>query len=117
MHAPCRAQDRPRRPDPGDVWNTILAMSRLPFLVGLDFKAMIAANNVAIGRLGAKLIARYGTQTLKASCGTRTLRAAQRARLRDLPDGSSGQSTSSTTTATRTDCTSFARRSISGATS
>jgi hypothetical protein len=42
-----------------DVWEMILSMSRLPFMIGLDFKAMIAANNVAKRRLAA-MIERYG---------------------------------------------------------
>ena len=36
-----------------DIWQMIMGMSRLPHVLGLDFKAMIAANNVAIQRLAS----------------------------------------------------------------
>ena len=71
-----------------DVWEMILSMSRLPFMVGLDFKAMIAANNVAKRRLIA-MIERYGLGTVQSvmdgliELSERRLRA----RLLELPDG------------------------------
>lgn len=34
-----------------DIWNMVLGMTRMPLAVGLDLKAMIAANNVAARRL------------------------------------------------------------------
>lgn len=71
-----------------DVWNTITGMSRLPLNMGLDLKGMLAANNVAIARLG-ELIERYGVDVVLAvmdelmDLSERRLRA----RLRELPDG------------------------------
>lgn len=71
-----------------DLWETILSMSRLPFILGLDLKAMIASNHVAQRRLLA-LIERYGLETIRAvmeemiALSERRLRA----RLRELPDG------------------------------
>ena len=71
-----------------DIWEMILAMSRLPFMIGLDFKAMIAANNVAKRRL-AGMIERYGIETVRAIMnGLIDLSEKRfRARLRELPDG------------------------------
>ncbi len=71
-----------------DVWQTIMGMSRLPLLLGLDLKAMIAANNVAIRRLG-ELMARYGGAVVEGAMQDE-LDASEhrmRARLRELPDG------------------------------
>lgn len=71
-----------------DVWNMILANSRLPFLLGLDLRAMIAANNVAKKRF-LSLIETYGLDTVRAvmkqlmDSSERTLRQ----RLKELPDG------------------------------
>src|SRR5262249_52463982 len=42
-----------------DLWRSIMAMTRLPDVVGLDFKAMIAANTVASRRM-SELLRRYG---------------------------------------------------------
>lgn len=71
-----------------DVWEMILAMSRLPFIIGLDFKAMIAANNVARRRLTA-MMDRYGLETARAVMnGLIELSEKRfRARLKELPDG------------------------------
>jgi N-methylhydantoinase B len=71
-----------------DVWNTIMSMSRLPFIVGLDFKAMIAANNVARKRFG-QLIERYGVATIQTVMNGLISMTEDlvRARLRELPDG------------------------------
>ena len=71
-----------------DVWNTILSMTRLPFLLGLDLRAMTAANNTAKTRL-IGLIERYGRETaLSAMKGLIRLSERKlRARLRRLPDG------------------------------
>jgi len=46
-----------------DLWRMILGMSRLPTLLGLDLKAMMAANNVAIKRL-AEIMDRYSQDTV-----------------------------------------------------
>lgn len=42
-----------------DLWQMIMGMTRLPHVLGLDLKAMIAANNVAVRRL-LELMDRYG---------------------------------------------------------
>lgn len=71
-----------------DILNMILSMSRLPFSVGLDVRAMIAANNIAKARLKT-LIDRYGLGTVLAvmnevvEISERRLRE----RLREFPDG------------------------------
>lgn len=71
-----------------DVWNMIMRMSRLPHALGLDFKAMVAANNVAQRQM-ADLIERYGVDVVTAVMkGSRALTAARlRQRLLELPDG------------------------------
>lgn len=46
-----------------DLWRMILGMSRLPTLLGLDLKAMIAANNVAIRRMD-EIMRRYGNDVV-----------------------------------------------------
>ena len=46
-----------------DLWSMLMGMTRMPTTVGLDFKAMIAANNVAAGRL-TELFERYGLETV-----------------------------------------------------
>jgi N-methylhydantoinase B len=48
-----------------DIWKSIMSMSRLPFLVGLDLRAMTAANTVGTRRLTA-LMERYGLPTVQA---------------------------------------------------
>ena len=71
-----------------DIWQMIMSMSRLPEVIGLDFKGMIAANNVAIGRLHS-LFVRYGVATvedvmnLEITASERQMRD----RLSSLPDG------------------------------
>ncbi|MBI2881734.1 MAG: hydantoinase B/oxoprolinase family protein [Candidatus Tectomicrobia bacterium] len=71
-----------------DVWNAILSMTRLPFLLGLDLRAMTAANNTAKARLTG-LIERYGAEAvLSAMEGLIRLSEQRlRSRLRRLPDG------------------------------
>ncbi len=71
-----------------DIWEMILSMSRLPFMIGLDFKAMIAANNVATRRLKG-MIQHYGLQTVQAVMnGLIELSEKKfRTRLSELPDG------------------------------
>ena len=71
-----------------DLWQMIMGMTRLPQVLGLDLKAMIAANTIAARRLG-ELMARYGAGTVQ------TIMAAEidnserqlRATLARLPDG------------------------------
>lgn len=46
-----------------DLWQMIMGMTRLPHVLGLDLKAMIAANNVATRRL-VELMDRYGGDTV-----------------------------------------------------
>jgi hypothetical protein len=46
-----------------DLWSMIMGMTRMPMTVGLDLKAMIAANNVASRRL-IELFDRYGIDTV-----------------------------------------------------
>jgi N-methylhydantoinase B len=48
-----------------DIWEMILSMSRLPFMIGLDFKAMIAANNLAKIRLTG-IMKSFGLETVQA---------------------------------------------------
>jgi N-methylhydantoinase B len=71
-----------------DIWQMIMGMTRLPMLVGLDLKAMIAANNVAARRL-SHLMERYGSDVVEDVMHTEidTSERRLRARLRALPDG------------------------------
>lgn len=71
-----------------DVWDMIMGMVRLPTMVALDLKAMIAANGVAASRL-EELIDRYGRDTV-AEVMRMEIEASNRRfrnRLRALPDG------------------------------
>ncbi|WP_193045642.1 hydantoinase B/oxoprolinase family protein [Mycolicibacterium baixiangningiae] len=73
-----------------DVWNLILAASRLPANLGLDLKAMIAANNHA--RQGIlRLVDRYGADVVTGVMTTMLDRseAQVRERLLTIPDGTS----------------------------
>ncbi len=71
-----------------DIWNVILAQSRVPFLLGLDLKALIASNSVATRRL-TDLINRYGLPAVEATMNKLIDVAEEglRSRLRELPDG------------------------------
>ncbi len=71
-----------------DIWQMIMGMSRLPDVIGLDFKGMIAANNVAIHRLN-QLFDRYGIATVEGVMNAEIDASEERmrARLRSLPDG------------------------------
>ena len=71
-----------------DIWQMIMGMTRLPHVVGLDFKAMIAANNVASRRFH-QLMDRYGVETVDQVMRTEidTSEARLRERLRLIPDG------------------------------
>ena len=71
-----------------DIWQMIMGMTRLPHVVGLDLKAMIAANNVAARRF-RQLMQRYGADTvdqvmrIEIDTSERMLRE----RLARIPDG------------------------------
>ena len=71
-----------------DLWQMIMSMTRLPNYLGLDFKGMIAANNVAILRIG-ELFQRYGVGTVEAVMGAEidASERRMRERLRQIPDG------------------------------
>ena len=71
-----------------DVERGYLRRTRLPHLVGLDLKAMIAGCNVGVARV-QDLAGRYGTDVVLAAIeGINVATAARfRARLRELPDG------------------------------
>ena len=71
-----------------DIWQMIMGMTRLPHVVGLDFKAMIAANNVASRRFH-QLMDRYGVETVDQVMRTEinTSEARLRKRLKLIPDG------------------------------
>ena len=71
-----------------DIWQMIMGMTRLPHVVGLDFKAMIAANNVAARRFH-QLMDRYGVETVDQVMRTEidTSETRLRERLKRIPDG------------------------------
>ena len=71
-----------------DIWQMIMGMTRLPHVVGLDFKAMIAANNVATRRFH-QLMDRYGVETVDQVMRTEidTSETRLRERLKRIPDG------------------------------
>jgi N-methylhydantoinase B len=71
-----------------DLWQMIMGMTRLPDMLGLDLKAMIAANTVAARRL-TLLMERYGIDTVE-SVMHKEIDASERQlreRLARLPDG------------------------------
>jgi N-methylhydantoinase B len=71
-----------------DLWQMIMGMSRLPHVLALDLKAMIAANHVA-GRRLTELIDRYGSAEVQTIM-RREIELSERAlreRLSKLPDG------------------------------
>ncbi|GAB3633864.1 hydantoinase B/oxoprolinase family protein [Microbacterium shaanxiense] len=72
-----------------DIWDMVLGMTRMPLAVGLDLKAMIAANNVAARRL-TELFDRYGLAEVLRIMELEIEHSEQhlRDRLRELPDGS-----------------------------
>lgn len=71
-----------------DIWQMIMGMTRLPMAVGLDLKAMIAANTVAAQRL-VELFDRYGIEQVLRVMELEIEHSEQqlRERLRALPDG------------------------------
>ncbi|WP_019201129.1 hydantoinase B/oxoprolinase family protein [Tsukamurella sp. 1534] len=72
----------------GDLWDMVMGMTRMPMAVGLDLKAMIAANQVAARRLG-ELFERYGLDVVLTVMHLEIDHAEEqlRDRLRQLPDG------------------------------
>ncbi|WP_236790833.1 hydantoinase B/oxoprolinase family protein [Amycolatopsis sp. GM8] len=71
-----------------DLWQMIMGMTRLPMAVGLDLKAMIAANTVA-GRRLVELCDRYGVDRVLRVMEMEIDHSEEqlRDRLRTLPDG------------------------------
>jgi N-methylhydantoinase B len=71
-----------------DLWRMIMGMTRMPTTVGLDLKAMIAANNVAARRL-TELFDRYGLDTVLRVMASEIDHSEAQLRevLRELPDG------------------------------
>lgn len=71
-----------------DLWQMIMGMTRLPHMLGLDLKAMIAANNVAARRL-VQLMDRYGGDTVDAIMREEIASSERQVRevLASLPDG------------------------------
>jgi N-methylhydantoinase B len=71
-----------------DIWQMIMGMTRLPLAVGLDLKAMIAANTVAARRL-VELFDRYGIEQVLRVMELEIVHSERqlRHRLRGLPDG------------------------------
>jgi N-methylhydantoinase B len=71
-----------------DLWRMIMGMSRLPNVLGLDLKAMIAANNVAAKRLN-ELMDRYGAGTVEHVMHAEIDASERkfRERLESIPDG------------------------------
>ncbi|MFK4548119.1 N-methylhydantoinase B [Streptomyces tendae] len=71
-----------------DIWQMIMGMTRMPMAVGLDLKAMIAANTVAARRLH-ELMDRYGRAEVLQVMRLEIEHSEQqlRERLRALPDG------------------------------
>lgn len=71
-----------------DVFDTFLNMVRVPELVALDIRSMLACNNVARHRLQA-LYEKYGAEIVAEVSRTLIAQSEEllRARLRELPDG------------------------------
>jgi len=71
-----------------DLWQLLMAHTRFPFLVGLDMKAFIGANNVAARRV-VEMIERYGLETVKIAFQEMLSETERkmRARLLEIPDG------------------------------
>ena len=71
-----------------DVWQFVLSLSRLPHLLDLDLRGMVAAGNVSQRRI-AELLDRYGAQVVAAAMN-RMIGYSERKlreRLREMPDG------------------------------
>ena len=71
-----------------DVWQFVLSLSRLPHLLDLDLRGMVAAGNVSQRRI-AELLDRYGAEAVAAAMN-RMIRYSEqklRERLGAMPDG------------------------------
>ncbi len=70
-----------------DVWNVVLAHTRMPNAVNLDLRGLVAANNTAVRAVTA-LASRYGADTVReVMAGLISLSEKRlRARLAELPD-------------------------------
>jgi len=71
-----------------DLWQMIMGMTRLPQVLGLDLKAMIAANNVAARRF-CELMDRYGSDVVETIMREEINASERQMRqtLSKLPDG------------------------------
>src|SRR5690606_37888392 len=71
-----------------DVWQFVLGLSRLPHLLDLDLRGMIAAGNVSQRRI-AELVDRYGRDKIAADIDRIVAHSERklRARLDPMPDG------------------------------
>jgi N-methylhydantoinase B len=71
-----------------DLWQMIMGMTRLPQVLGLDLKAMIAANNVA-ARQFKELMRRYGSKVVQTIMQEEINASERQIRqtLSKLPDG------------------------------
>ena len=71
-----------------DVWQFILSLSRLPHLLDLDLRGMVAAGHVSQKRI-IELLDRYGRPTVSAAMAFMVRHSEQklRARLAAMPDG------------------------------
>jgi N-methylhydantoinase B len=71
-----------------DVWQFILSLSRLPHLLDLDMRGMIAAGYISQNRIAA-LLDRYGISTVEAAMAQMIRYSEQklRQRLSAMPDG------------------------------
>jgi len=71
-----------------DVWQFVLSLSRLPQLLDLDLRGMVAAGHVSQRRIG-ELLDRYGVEVVEAAMN-RMIRYSEqklRERLAAMPDG------------------------------
>jgi N-methylhydantoinase B len=71
-----------------DVWQFVLSLSRLPHLLDLDMRGMVAAGNVSQRRF-AELLTRYGRETVDAAMDRVIAHSEKklRERLAAMPDG------------------------------
>jgi len=71
-----------------DVWQFVLSLSRLPHLLDLDLRGMVAAGNVSQRRM-IELLERYGAGTVAAAMNRMIGHSEEklRQRLRAMPDG------------------------------
>jgi len=71
-----------------DVWQFVLSLSRLPHLLDLDLRGMVAAGNVSQRRIG-ELLQRYGTPVVEVAMVKMIAYSEQklRERLAAMPDG------------------------------